>query len=199
MPIKRSRLSAQAVMAFFNPEDYMQDHISEIDINKIRGLILRKLFKGWCNEARNLKHDRQKAGMTLARAMRRTNGPMWAKETTLLTFHMWRRYGAVRRAYRNEEPVPRFSLPFLVQWPKLLQKVSLNEARKKRASDNAKLLVCIRQFRKWRYMMTIDKSEILTPEEMADAHFNERLLGWTFNSWAGFLAEDATNLQIIML
>ena len=53
---------------------------------------------------------------------------MWAKETTLLTFHMWRRYSAVRCAYRREEPVPRFSLPFLDKWPKLLQAVSLRYA-----------------------------------------------------------------------
>merc|ERR1712196_763875 len=39
--IKRSRLSAQAVMAYFSPEDFMADHVRETDLMKIRGLILR--------------------------------------------------------------------------------------------------------------------------------------------------------------
>jgi hypothetical protein len=53
-------------MAYFSPEDWTE-HVKESDLMKIRGLILRKLFRGWCNEARNLKHARFKAGQTLSR------------------------------------------------------------------------------------------------------------------------------------
>ncbi len=189
--IKRSRLSAQAVMAYFNPEDYMKN-IEESDLNKIRGLILRKLFKSWVFEIRELKHLRFRAGQTLSRAMRRTNGPMWAKEITLLTFHMWRRYSAVRRAYKQEEPVPRFTLPFLAQWPKLLQSVALKEARKKRAADNVVMLLLLRQFRTWKYVMTLPRGAMLTPEEIAINHFNNRLVKVSYEAWSGYLQERGT-------
>jgi hypothetical protein len=63
---------------------------------KIRRLILQKLVFGWRNEAHNLKITRYKASQILARMMRRTKGPMWVKESTLVCFHMWYRYITVK-------------------------------------------------------------------------------------------------------
>jgi hypothetical protein len=110
MCIKRLKLSPQAIMAYFSQEDFGK-LLSEADRTKIRRLILSKLFNGWINEIRNQKVFRSKASMILSRMMRRTRGPMWSKEMTLLFFHMWRRYVAVRVAYRHGEPDPVFKTP----------------------------------------------------------------------------------------
>jgi hypothetical protein len=94
----------------------------------------------------------------IARAMRRTNGPLWAVETTLITFTMWRRYAAVRACYREERPALRFSHPNIPEWTKLLQRIALHEARKKRARDSATMLHLKFSWKQWRYAMTLDRS-----------------------------------------
>lgn len=63
---------------------------------KIRRLILQRLFNGWRAEARDLKIVRYKASQILSRMMRRTKGPMWVKESALVSFHMWYRYTKVK-------------------------------------------------------------------------------------------------------
>ena len=108
--IKRLKLTPQAVMAYFSQEDFGK-LLSENDRTKIRRLILSKLFGGWANEVRVQRTFRYRASLILSRMMRKTKGPMWSKEMTLLFFHMWRRYIAVRVAYRNGEPDPIFKLP----------------------------------------------------------------------------------------
>lgn len=70
--------------------------ISEEDSIKIRRLILTKLFKGWSVQARLTKANHFKASQIIARMMRRSNGPLWLKEVVLVSFHMWRRYSAVK-------------------------------------------------------------------------------------------------------
>lgn len=63
---------------------------------KIRRLIFQRLFNGWRLESRELKTVRYKASQILSRMMRRTKGPMWVKESTLVSFHMWYRYVKVK-------------------------------------------------------------------------------------------------------
>jgi hypothetical protein len=63
---------------------------------KIRRLMLEKLFLGWVTETRDLRMVRYKASMILSRMVRRTKGPLWVKEATLVCFHMWFRYIQVK-------------------------------------------------------------------------------------------------------
>lgn len=63
---------------------------------KIRRLVLIKLFNGWKAETKNLKTVRFKASQKLSRMMRRTKGPLWVKESTLVCFHMWYRFIKVK-------------------------------------------------------------------------------------------------------
>lgn len=93
--IKRMRLSPQACMAFFNPGEW-SDAVAASDMLKIRRMMLQKLFTGWRMEARELKNMRYKAAQILARMMRRTRGPLWVKESSLVCFHMWHRYVSVK-------------------------------------------------------------------------------------------------------
>ena len=74
----------------------MGAQISEGDAIKIRRLILTKLFRAWHYEARWIKTCYFKASQIVSRMMRRSAGPMWVKEIVLVSFHMWRRYTAVK-------------------------------------------------------------------------------------------------------
>jgi hypothetical protein len=89
------RLSAQACTIFFNIGKW-KHLIDPSDVTKIRRLILINLFNGWKTEAHQLKITRFKASQILARMMRRTKGPLWVKESTLVCFHMWYRYITVK-------------------------------------------------------------------------------------------------------
>jgi hypothetical protein len=70
--------------------------IAKDDMLKIRRLMLEKLFVGWRAETRDLRITRYKASQILARMVRRTKGPLWVKEATLVCFHMWYRYIKVK-------------------------------------------------------------------------------------------------------
>ena len=63
---------------------------------KIRRLMLEKLFSGWRSETVFLRMVRYKASQILSRMVRRTKGPLWVKESTLVCFHMWFRYIQVK-------------------------------------------------------------------------------------------------------
>jgi hypothetical protein len=89
------RLSPQACMIFFNPGEW-RSQIDPMELTKIRRLMLLKLFNGWRTEAHDLKIMRFKASQILSRMVRRTKGPMWVKESTLVCFHMWYRYVTVK-------------------------------------------------------------------------------------------------------
>ena len=173
--IKNLRLTPQAVMAFFAPEEWgnvLADH----DKAKIRRLILVKLFVGWRKEWKFLSANRFKAGQLLSRMMRRTKGPLWVKEVNLVCFHMWKRFCGVQRAYRNEEPEPRYQTPFLPQWTKLLSLLTLKRIKKKRCHERGSLLTLSRQWSKWRYMMAVDRSKSLTPQAIAENHHRKKTL-----------------------
>lgn len=108
--INKLKLTPQAVMCFFSPEMFGTS-LSEIDVSKLRRLILSTLFGGWVVEVRAQKNLRYRASMILSRMMRKSKGPLWSKEVSLLYFHMWRRFIAVEIAFRNGEPDPVFSTP----------------------------------------------------------------------------------------
>jgi len=146
--IQRLKLTPQAVFAYFSPSQW-GNVLSETDQNKIRRLILIKLFQGWQVEARRLRVRRFKGSQILSRMMRRTKGPLWIKEINLVCFHMWRRYTCIRLAFKREEPEPRFNNPFLPQWAKLLSEMTIKRIKKKRAQERSQVLTTKRIFKRW--------------------------------------------------
>ena len=148
--IQRLKLTPQAVFAYFSPSQW-GNVLSETDQNKIRRLILIKLFHGWQVEVRRLRVRRFHGSQILSRMMRRSKGPLWVKEINLVCFHMWRRYTCIRLAFKREEPEPRFSNPFLPQWAKLLSEMTIKRIKKKRAQEISQLLTTKRIFRRWYY------------------------------------------------
>lgn len=197
MCIKRLKLTPQAVMVFFAPKDPTEeDIISEADSMKIRRLILSKLFSGWRYETRELRGQRFKATQILTRTMRKHKGPMWVKEGLLVCYHIWHRYTAVRLAYRLEEPDPVFKNPFLPQWAKLLQKITLSRIHRKRAQEKGEMLLLKRNFRSWRFIMTMDRSKMMTPLAIAINHWNNKVWTKVFGAWSGYLKERGTISRI---
>lgn len=112
--IKRSRLTPQACMCYFNVSLYLapllifancfvctqpgewSNNVSVEDMLKIRRMMMEKLFSGWRTETRELRIMRSKATQVLSRMVRRTKGPLWVKEASLVCFHMWYRYVKVK-------------------------------------------------------------------------------------------------------
>jgi hypothetical protein len=193
--IKRLRLTPQAVMAYFSPQEWGAS-ISEGDQNKIRRLVLSKLFSGWRSEIRFLRNNRFKASQILTRVMRRSKGPLWVKETTLVCFHVWRRYGAVRKAYKLQLPEPRFGAPYLPQWTKLLQTITLQRIARKRAAEKGEMLVYIRTFRRWTFIMTVDRTQSANPEAIAESHNRRVILKRVVLAWRTILRERGTIVRV---
>ena len=79
----------------FQPGEW-SSAIAKEDMLKIRRLMLEKLFSGWRSETVFLRMVRYKASQILSRMVRRTKGPLWVKESTLVCFHMWFRYIQVK-------------------------------------------------------------------------------------------------------
>jgi hypothetical protein len=192
--IHRMRLSPQAVMAYFSPGEW-SCNISESDNMKIRRLIIQRLFNGWRLESRELKTVRYKASQILSRMMRRTKGPMWVKESTLVSFHMWYRYVKVKRAYRNGEPDPRFSNPFLPQWTKLYKDITVLRIRRKRSLETSHKLTQLRAFRNWKYLMTVDRTKPVTPLAVAINHYNSVICSKILYAWFDLIRERGQNTR----
>jgi hypothetical protein len=186
--IKRLKLTPQAVMAYFSQEDFGK-LLSESDRTKIRRLILNKLFTGWGNEIRTQKVFRYRASVILSRMMRKTRGPMWSKEMTLLFFHMWRRYVAVRTAYRRGEPDPVFKTPYIHQWTIYLQQLTMSRIYKRRALENGKQLILMRSVRRWKFMMAEDRSKPKDPIATARLYYRRKLCVKLFQGWFGCVRE----------
>ena len=194
--VKRLRLTPQAVMAYFAPQGEYSAAMSDMDKMKIRRLILSKLFQGWRSEVRELRGMRHKATQILARTMRRSKGPMWVKEGVLVTYHIWRRYTAVRSAYRKGEPDPQFKNPHLPQWSKLLSAITLNRIHRKRAQEKGEKLIWTRTFKAWRFLMTIDKSKLLTPLQIAINHWSAKVWLKVFGGWSRIIKERGTMMRL---
>jgi hypothetical protein len=194
--VKRLRLTPQAVMAYFAPPTDDSVEISETDGMKIRRLILSKLFEGWKAEVRELRGMRFKASQILARTVRRSKGPMWVKEGVLICFHIWHRYSAVRNAYRREAPDPQFKNPHFPQWTKLLSSITLSRIHRKRAQEKGEHLTQLRAYKTWKLIMTMDKSKLLTPLQIAINHWNLKVWTKVFNGWSLHLRERGLIMRI---
>eukprot|EP00601_Ochromonadales_sp_CCMP2298_P031198 CAMPEP_0173332078 /NCGR_PEP_ID=MMETSP1144-20121109/4163_1 /TAXON_ID=483371 /ORGANISM="non described non described, Strain CCMP2298" /LENGTH=448 /DNA_ID=CAMNT_0014276943 /DNA_START=93 /DNA_END=1436 /DNA_ORIENTATION=+ len=186
--IQRLRLTPQACMAFFNPGEW-RESIERDDLLKIRRLVLEKLFGGWRAETRELRRTRYMASQILSRMVRRTKGPLWIKEATLVCFHMWHRYGCLSRAFKNDTPAPRFTNPMLPQWMALVQSLTVRRIKKKRCADLGYHLSSLRTFQRWKYLMTVDRSKPVTPLAVAIMHHSRTLKLKMILLWHAVLRE----------
>lgn len=191
--ISRSRLTPQAVMVYFSGETH---NISDIDKSKIRRLILTKLFDGWRQDIREMLLGRYRASMILARCMRRSSNQTWAKENLLQCFHMWRRYMAVYLALRRDEPVPRFTLPFIPQWAPLLNKLTMRNLKRRLAAVNADKMLKSKWMKTWKKLMTIDKTLLLSPEEVAIKHYENLFKRRHLRGWYDYLHERGDIVRV---
>jgi hypothetical protein len=166
-----------------------KSQIDPTDVTKIRRLILLQLFEGWRTEAHSLKITRFKASQILARMMRRTKGPMWVKESTLVCFHMWYRYVTVKRCYRLGLMDPRFTNPHLPQWTKLYKQLTIERARKKRTLELGHTLTQRRAMVRWAHQMTVDRSKPVTRTAVAVAHYSRVLSQKIITAWYGFVRD----------
>ena len=194
--IKRLKLTPQAVMVFFAHTDENEDPlISEADALKLRRLILVKLFLGWRTETRELRGRRFKGAQILTRTMRKHKGPLWVKEGVMVCYHVWHRYAAVRAAYKRNEPDAVYKNPHLPQWHRLIQKITMTRIHHKRAQEKGQMLVLKRNFRTWRFIMTMDKSKLMTPMAIAVNHYNNKVWTKVFGAWSGILKERGGNAR----
>jgi hypothetical protein len=181
MCIKRLKLTPQALMAFFQAKKWSKFMKPE-DLTKIRRLILIKMFKGWSLEVRRLKKNRFSAHQIISRCYRRSNGTLYAKESMLICFHMWRRYIAVNIAYRLEKSEPRFDNPFMVQWTKYLHKLYMFRIHKQRVKQRGILLQTRRIWAIWRKILSLGLAAYLSPDEQAKQHFKKVICTKVLNS-----------------
>ena len=85
------------------------------------------------------------------------------------------------------EPEPRFTTPHLPQWIRLVHKMTLERVKKRRTKERGVLLGQKRIFRRWLFVMTLDRRMKLTPEEQADDHYRRKLSGKVVAAWYAIL------------
>lgn len=192
--IKKLRLTPQSIMCFFSAEKF-NSAISETDINKIRRLILSAIFRGWRIQVRSLKTMQFRAAQIISRMVRRTKGVLYSKEAVLVCYHLWKRYVAVRIAYRREELDPFFAQPLIPQWNTLYQLIVVQRIRKKRAAELGQRLIALRTWKRWRNMMTMDKSQMLNPQQRADIHYSSYLSRCVLTGWFEVIRERGRNVR----
>eukprot|EP01041_Mallomonas_annulata_P000689 gene689-1318_t len=147
----RPHLSRQVTAAFFEPQSWHSE-LSYDEIAKIRYKVVHAFYRGWEKEIHRLKRLRYKGSQAIIRALRKgTTRVMWAQETRLVMFHMWRRLAATK-------PVPHFSTPALPEWTSLLQLLTSKHVRQKRSAHLASQLMIMRCWKWWRHLQGADIS-----------------------------------------
>ena len=160
--------------------------LTESDHFKIRRLILVKLFQTWHSEARSSRLRAAKAAQILSRMIRRSRGPLWIKESQLVCFHMWRRYSAVRRAYKTDSPDPVFGYPYLSQWNSLIKSIAIDRVYKKKVALLGQVLTMQLWFSRWKMVQVHSKDQdFLTDEILASRHYEKKLSVRVLHAWFG--------------
>lgn len=100
-----------------------------------------------------------------------------------------------QRAYRNGEPDPRFSNPFLPQWTKLYKDITVLRIRRKRSLETSHKLTQLRAFRNWKYLMTVDRTKPVTPLAVAINHYNSVICTKIMYAWFDLIRERGQNTR----
>ena len=166
-------------------------------MNKVRRLILQKLYAAWLKENQRLQISRFRAGQVLARVARRIQEKFSPKEFQMVSFHMWRRYAAVKAAHRRDEKDPPFVVPYITRWPRLLRILNSKRIKKKRAEEKAHKVIYFRVLKAWRLSRekVRDGFEDTDLEDIAIRHYEDRLCGVIIKAWCGVAKERGRNLR----
>jgi hypothetical protein len=194
--VNSSKLTPQAVMAFFSKNDSWGGKITEQEMNMVRRLILQKLYAAWVQEAKLLRIRRFKASQIITRMLRRTFGNLSQKERLILSMHLWHRLAAVSAAERRGDPQPFFNQPYIKEWPIVLQNLTVKKIKKIRAQESSRQLLKMRGFKAWCMALSSDNSpDNEDSNALAEAHFVEHLLQRVFDEWNGLARERGRNLR----
>ena len=194
--VNRSKLTPQAVMAFFSKHGSWNGKITEQELNMVRRLILKKLFGAWVLEAKSLRICRFKGSKIITRMMRRTFGNLSQKERLVLSLHLWHRLAAVASAERRGEPQPYFNQPYIKEWPVVLQNLTVKKMKKIRAQDSSRQLLKVRAFKAWSKALSSDTSpDNEDSNALAEAHYVERKLQRVIDEWNALTRERGRNLR----
>ena len=147
-------------------------------MNKVRRLILQKLYTAWIKENQRLQISRFRAGQVLARVARRIQEKLSPKEFQMISFHLWHRYAAVKAAHRRDEKDKPYVTPYIARWPRLLRILNSKRIRNTRALERARKVVFHRCMKAWKIAMEKERSDIDDDDgqEKAERHFDDRLL-----------------------
>lgn len=89
----------------------------------------------------------------------------------------------MQRCYRLGLLDPRFTNPHLPQWTKLYKSIAISRVKKKKTQELGILLTTTRAMRKWKIIMTIDRTKPVTPLAVAVAHYNKVLSQKILTEW----------------
>jgi hypothetical protein len=194
--VNRSKLTPQAVMAFFSKNDSWNGKITEQELNMVRRLILKKLYVSWQFEAKLLRIRRFKASQILTRMLRRTYGNLSQKERLVLSLHLWHRLAAVSAAERRGDPQPFFNTPYIREWPIVLQSLTVKKIKKIRAQESSRQLLKMRGFKAWCKAINNDNTpDSDDSQAMAEAHFVQHKLQRIVDEWNALTRERGRNLR----
>ena len=182
--VNSSKLTPQAVMAFFSKNDSWNGKITEQEMNMVRRLILKKLYAAWLLEAKLLRIRRFKGGQVLTRMLRRTYGNLSQKERLILSLHLWHRLAAVAAAERRGDTQPFFTTPYIKEWPVVLQSLTVKKIKKIRAQASSRQLLKMRGFKAWCKAIHTDNTPANDDSQaLAEAHFVQHLLQRIIDEW----------------
>lgn len=172
-------------------------NISITEMNKVRRLILKKLYTAWLKENQRLQISRFRAGQVLARVARRIQEKLSPKEFQMISFHLWHRYASVKGSHRRDEKDKAFVTPYIARWPRLLRILNSKRIRNKRTEEKAHKVMCYRALKSWRIAMDKEQADLdnLDLEDKATRHFEDRLCGGVVSAWSALAKERGKNLR----
>lgn len=94
-----------------------------------------------------------------------------------------------QKAYRHDLPDPRYTNPMLPQWTKLMKDITVNRIKRKRTRELGMQLTQLRSFKRWKRLMTVDRTKPVTPLAVAIMHYSTVLMTKVLHLWHGVIRE----------
>ena len=206
--INTLQINAFSCWSFFNYASVQCDGVRAITLSsllheRVRRLILRKIYNTWSYETRRIKTLRFSARRILNRTSNRTSNPKWRMEICTNVFQMWRRYTATKVAFRSGKIAPLFSPPefvYLDAWFKLRTALMIKQVKCIDALKKYKMLLQMRAWRLWKKEVVglIGSVEQFSKVSLAIEHYEHTLVFnvlWAWNSVARNHRKDYQRLK----
>ena len=144
----------QAVNLFFDEDAVFADEGMGTAVRVgVRRQICRILYDSWCRVLVRRKRARVEASVHLQRAQSLDTraSHRWPAELVCLTFHMWRRMIAYRKAIKAAEPPPLYELPVLAEWEVWVHKFTLRRLLKRKVARMGRVNFIKARLRRWKW------------------------------------------------